>query len=1060
MNRRQDQTCPARFCVPCGRARKGRLDAFMKTGLKLMLLFAVFAAVLLISLSDPLFHRLSPAAEKGRADLSAWDFSRDGPVRLNGGWECYDGLLTPRDFDGQAPRVSYYADLTAAGLKDRPGAAGLKTYRLVVETGAPGRALGLTVGNVKMSSRLYLDGELQNASGTPAPPDGGYQPRPLAYNIYFLSTGRPVELILQTANFDSPFPGLNYSILLGDQKDIEFRKSATIALELCGSVLCFFFGLYYFFLYALNKRDREPLFGMLEFFAFAVVFLFSGQNLIYVIFPQLPFPLFFRIGCLFLLGANLSIFFFVREKSKKILPDSLFRIVLLCSAAYVAALLFAPYSFCMLLSPFFDLAVCALLLWICGRLVWMLLKAPARSAYKRMLFFYLICTGCLFITLLNNILYNVNLVSIKGPGSIAFCVFALFSQLILGARFMSVYNGMLKMDRVKDEFILKTSYELKSPLNSIVNLSKSALLKDPADPDGAKEILQSTVLTRNIAQRLQNVVNSMLDLTLLQNDQLRLNLSPVDLKICAELVVESCEKLVKSKNIRISVDFPEPLTAEADESRVRQILLNLVMNSVKSMSQGTIRIFGRREDGRVGISVEDSGCGIPPERQEDVFKPYVSLNGEGIGLGLHLSRRLAELMGGTVCLEWSEPGWGSCFSLWLPASEKKPAPVSLPPREKRQFLPYAADEPDGPERAAKGTILVADDEIYSLQAAADILRRAGYRVITVLSGGEALRYAQNNRLDLIILDVMMPESSGITVCRKIREKRSLIELPILLSTVGSINYDLDFGLKAGANDFITKPFLEKELLARTKTLISLKAFMEQAVGSELAFLHAQIKPHFLYNTINTIISFCYTDPEKAAALLSNFSKYLRLTFDIDQKFMRVPLSRELEMVRAFVEIQQARFGGGIDIAYEIDPALLEEKIPSLCLQPLVENAIRHGLLRGREKGSIVVSAKKKGSTGVLTVRDTGVGMSAERLAQVRGAAPMSSGGIGLLNVRRRIEGWHGADFSIESGEGTGTAVTITFDTAEGGDPDESSHSGRRTAEPAADADPDGEKRRL
>ena len=118
---------------------------------------------------------------------------------------------------------------------------------------------------------------------------------------------------------------------------------------------------------------------------------------------------------------------------------------------------------------------------------------------------------------------------------------------------------------------------------------------------------------------------------------------------------------------------------------------------------------------------------------------------------------------------------------------------------------------------------------------------------------------------------------------------------------------------------------------------------EEATKNELAFLQAQIKPQFLYNAINTVVSFCYTDSERAANLLVNFSKYLRLVFDVDHKSMMVPLEREIELIRAYVEIEKARFGELIHVEYDIDPALKHMEIPSFCIQPLVENSIKHGL---------------------------------------------------------------------------------------------------------------------
>ncbi|HHV11710.1 MAG TPA: histidine kinase [Clostridiales bacterium] len=203
---------------------------------------------------------------------------------------------------------------------------------------------------------------------------------------------------------------------------------------------------------------------------------------------------------------------------------------------------------------------------------------------------------------------------------------------------------------------------------------------------------------------------------------------------------------------------------------------------------------------------------------------------------------------------------------------------------------------------------------------------------------------------------------------------------------------------------------------------------EEATRNELAFLQAQIKPHFLYNAINTMVSFCYTDSESAASLLVNFSKYLRLVFDIDHRSMMVPLEREIELINAYVEIEKARFGEQINVEYNIKPELLTMEIPSLCIQPLVENAIKHGLCKKDGGGTVHISAEKSGGSIIIKVSDTGIGMCLEQLNKLKNAES-SNEGVGLFSVSRRIKSWKDAQFDIQSTESEGTTVIITISEA-------------------------------
>lgn len=208
-------------------------------------------------------------------------------------------------------------------------------------------------------------------------------------------------------------------------------------------------------------------------------------------------------------------------------------------------------------------------------------------------------------------------------------------------------------------------------------------------------------------------------------------------------------------------------------------------------------------------------------------------------------------------------------------------------------------------------------------------------------------------------------------------------------------------------------------------LVALMNSNEEAMNTELAFLQAQIKPHFLYNAINTMVSFCYTDSEKAANLLVNFSKYLRLIFDVDHKLMMVSLEREVELINAYVEIEKARFGKLINVEYDIDPELLSMEIPSFCIQPLVENAIKHGLLKKDSGGTVFIAVKKSEGAIVIKISDTGIGMTAEKIDKLKNIESVN-GGVGFFNVIRRIKGWRDAQIDIQSAEGEGTTIIIKF----------------------------------
>lgn len=246
---------------------------------------------------------------------------------------------------------------------------------------------------------------------------------------------------------------------------------------------------------------------------------------------------------------------------------------------------------------------------------------------------------------------------------------------------------------------------------------------------------------------------------------------------------------------------------------------------------------------------------------------------------------------------------------------------------------------------------------------------------------------------------------------------------------GDLDSDLLMEVFVASFMFLCSYILAKILIQYSQdNLAALKKSHEEAMNNEFAFLQVQIKPHFLYNAMNTIVSFCYTDSDKAAKLLINFSKYLRLIFDIDYKMMNIPLSREIEMIQAYVEIEKARFGELINVEYDIDPELMRMEIPSFCIQPLVENAIKHGLCKKASGGTVLISVSKSEGIVIIRVRDTGIGMSVDKLDKLRNIESANEG-VGFFNVSRRIRGWKDAQLDIQSQAGEGTTVTITTSVA-------------------------------
>ena len=419
------------------------------------------------------------------------------------------------------------------------------------------------------------------------------------------------------------------------------------------------------------------------------------------------------------------------------------------------------------------------------------------------------------------------------------------TQLKTSFETLEAQNQQLtELDRLKDEFLANTSHELRTPLNGIIGIGEFIL----EGQTGKLNPLTTFNLTMIVSSacRLSNLVNDIIDFSKIRHHSLELQIRAIDIRGVVEVVVSLNQILLgKNKNLQLINAIPRGLPpVSADENRLQQIFYNLIGNAIKFTESGKIQISAslnfpkqdQQEATEVIIVVSDTGIGIPSHKLDRIFESFEQGESStarkygGTGLGLAVTKQLVELHGGRIWVE-SEVGLGSRFYLALPISKKSVCDTpSLPGsnvNSVRYFIdnvdttiesqPLESNIPDGDFH-----ILVVDDEIINIQVLNNYLKANNYQVTQAFNGKEALAALENNHnVDLILLDVMMPNMSGYEVCAKIREKYSAQSLPVLMLTAKNQIADLVMGFQFGANDYLTKPFARDELLTRIKTHIQL-----------------------------------------------------------------------------------------------------------------------------------------------------------------------------------------------------------------------------------------------
>ena len=395
------------------------------------------------------------------------------------------------------------------------------------------------------------------------------------------------------------------------------------------------------------------------------------------------------------------------------------------------------------------------------------------------------------------------------------------------------------VDKMKDQFLANTSHELRTPLNGIIGLAES-LSEGVAGQLPAKAVYNLNMI-KSSGRRLANLVNDILDFSKLRNEELLLQMEPVDLCTVIELVLALSRPLLNDKKLELINEIPDDLPlADADEDRLQQILHNLLGNAIKFTRRGSVKISAVAHSDHIAVTVTDTGVGIPKDQFESIFKSFAQGDGStarefgGTGLGLSVTRQLVELHGGKITVS-SEVGQGSAFTFTLPVSNTSredfvPGTSSRRSEEALRGVELQAEEagtavvaPPLAKDSVRANILVVDDEPVNRQVLENHLTIAGYGVVQASDGPEALEIMEGEeRFNLILLDIMMPRMSGYEVCRKLREKYSTSDLPIVMLTAKNRISDLVDGFKAGANDYVTKPFSKDELMSRVNTHLELQ----------------------------------------------------------------------------------------------------------------------------------------------------------------------------------------------------------------------------------------------
>ncbi|MEO8548484.1 MAG: ATP-binding protein, partial [Kofleriaceae bacterium] len=367
-------------------------------------------------------------------------------------------------------------------------------------------------------------------------------------------------------------------------------------------------------------------------------------------------------------------------------------------------------------------------------------------------------------------------------------------------------NELLAASTAKSEFLASMSHELRTPLNAILGFAQ-LLERDKKEPLSARHLERLAQILRG-GQHLLRLIDDILDLSRIEAGRISISLEPVGVAEVVAEVAATLEPIAARHGVHLAVRS-RPATIIADRTRLAQILMNFGSNAIKyNRPGGTAElVVGAAQPGRVRISVRDTGLGIPVDKQAKLFQPFQRAGQEmgpieGTGIGLVITKRLAELMGGAVGFH-SVPGEGSEFWVELLAHDEV---VATP-----QLVEVAREVAIGGDTSR--LILYVEDNPANVAFMRDLVASLeGVELVTMPSAELGLELARARRPDLVLMDINLPGMSGLAALGELRRFPETAHIPVIALTAAASDRDRRLGIEAGFYRYLTKPVKVDELI--------------------------------------------------------------------------------------------------------------------------------------------------------------------------------------------------------------------------------------------------------
>lgn len=667
------------------------------------------------------------------------------------------------------------------------------------------------------------------------------------------------------------------------------------------------------------------------------------------------------------------------------------------------------------------------------------------------------------------------------------------------------HEKLMELDEQKSRFTANMHHELRTPLTLLLAPLEGMLQGSFGEVREQQRSYLGSM--RSNALRLLGLINDLLDHSKIESGQYSLSVTTVDLGQVVENVLEGASPAANRKSISIERDFgDQPIRVSADPDALDKILVNLIGNALKFTQPGGVVSVGlsRPSDGElfgaqgldansgILLVVKDTGIGIAPDQLAQIFDRFAQVDGsstrehEGSGIGLSLVAELVGLHGGSVWAESGGLGLGTSFFVLLPDRELEQTTEIESHPVNRLVDAFAgvleADWAAAPNQALEseslvlgarsassngGSLVIAEDNPAMRRLFADLLSTE-FSVRAARNGWEAIELVREEKPDLVVTDVMMPGVSGIDLCSHLKSDPDTAGIPVMLVTSKSDRDAKIEGLEMGADDYVTKPFHPRELIARARSLVRLRKLQvdlseknDELVGAmddlkkaEVQLVHSERLAaigqmaagiaHEVNNPVNFSLNAARAlkglDPEHedseelVGIVVEGLERTASLVGDLRDFGSGKSAGGEWVDIGACIDSTVRLVRGSLKESRVSIDATIEEGLPKIAgdsgaIKQVILNLVKNaGDAMEKDGGAILVSATSAGETVLLTVEDNGPGIDDELADQIFDpffTTKKAGEGTGLgLAICQEIAKQHHGQLSLSRAESGGTVFSF------------------------------------